>query len=290
MAFLSANFLWHYKQEHTRQRQDASGNQSEQVNEQRQATCIDVAKKHSFPCLTYGPSAEPSEQYTAYDLKAQQEMAEWALAMVLISVVGVIVTLAATAYVALTLDATREMNRITSEAFAFERRAWMRAGKEFFMGEVEIKGDTIRITAHPVFTNIGQTPARAVVIESEIFAISDRYSVGARIDRKFLIKSRKMTPWQKGDIVFQNDIAPTPPFASCRLHSAPGPNAEDFPTTFSVKYICRYLDGTSEEPRVTSYCYVLKSDTYLFYDRPLFERQSFIVKEVSEMPNTREVS
>jgi hypothetical protein len=116
LAFLGSIYLWNYKQEHARQRQHASTNQSEQVHEQRQSTCVDVAKKHSFSCLTYGSPAEPSEQYTEYDLRAQQDMAEWALAMVLVSALGVIVTLAATAYVALTLDATRAAVIIAEQA------------------------------------------------------------------------------------------------------------------------------------------------------------------------------
>lgn len=109
--FFSLAWLLSYQREHSQQRQAAATEQAEAINEKRQSTCLDVAKSHSFPCTVQASAAEPSDKYTAYDLQAQQDMAEWAAAMVFLSGIGVLVTGAATIYVALTLQETRRMAR-----------------------------------------------------------------------------------------------------------------------------------------------------------------------------------
>ena len=169
MAAVGAIYLWTYKQEHADQRQAAAADQREQINEQRQSTCVDVAKRHSFPCVVDAPVSEPSEKYTQYDLQAQQDMAEWALLMALLSGLGVAVTITATIYVAKTLDETRRMvveaertTKAAEETIAVTRdmaRDQSRAYVHAAMAEVFWDDD------HPAklsfeAQNTGQTPVK----------------------------------------------------------------------------------------------------------------------------------
>lgn len=131
-ALNSWRFLTDYKFEHEQQRQDAPADENKDTSEKRQSTCIDVAKRTTFPCVTYSPDSKSGDKYTEYDLRAQQEMAEWAFAMAAISFLGVVITTAATIYVALTFHQTQALvgeaqktTAATERALEISERPWL---------------------------------------------------------------------------------------------------------------------------------------------------------------------
>jgi hypothetical protein len=180
LAFLSGAYLWRYQQEHTRQRQEASSNQNEQVYQQRQAACVDVTKRNSFPCTINVQTSEPSEKYTEYDLQAQQDMAEWAFVMFVASLLGVIVTGTATVYVALTLHEARRTTDVTRQIGMDQSRAYVQAETaKIYWGVSTDFQPIIRVEV----SNTGQTPAHWFGYKCH--AVSDFETTGLEFQRQY---------------------------------------------------------------------------------------------------------
>lgn len=91
--------------EHREQRDAAASHQQEDVREQVHAQCVGAPRSRSFSCTLDAPTTPNDEQYAIQDLRAQQEMSEWAFAMFVTAVVGACITLAGVIYVAMTLVA-----------------------------------------------------------------------------------------------------------------------------------------------------------------------------------------
>jgi hypothetical protein len=168
--------LAEYKRQHADERHTAANNEPKKTREQKKTTCVDVAKQSSFPCVVDTEPSDQADKYTHYDLNAQQDMAEWAFAMAALSGLGVLVTLAATMYVALTFNETRRMalasetaNNATQLAVAISEDTAKRQLRAYISLE---SIDTIRngntYTVRGTFKNSGQTPATHVV--SKLFA------------------------------------------------------------------------------------------------------------------------
>lgn len=172
--------LSEYKLEHAEQRQKATTHKPEQAREQRQATCVDAAKKHSFPCVVDTEKSADEEKYTEYDLRAQQEMAEWAFGMMYVSGLAVLVTLAATVYVALTLAETRKLARDSKSS----------SDATALMAKAAIGVELPIVQASWGRTDVVQT--REMVIENGPYG-------GTVLDRPYVIKYIAI-----GDFFFRN--------------------------------------------------------------------------------------
>lgn len=264
------------------------------------STCQDREAVAFAKCVQEIVESTHEAKTSERDLGAQQRMALWAAATFGATVASVIVTTIGIGFVIKTLrvsvgqlHAARVANKITADAFAFERRAWMRAGATFSNGRITIEDKKLEITSHPNFTNQGQTPARDVVIETEVIGL-EGYRLGhGRL--RFWVTQQSQSVWQKGDIVFPNEKAPTEPVGRCILNESPGPGRDDYPSRFQVKFICRYKDGTSNEPRVTSLCYTLRASSItdgVWVDNKgeQVRTRSLFVEGITEMPNSREVT
>lgn len=105
---LAAGYLLSYQRYHGDQRKAAAAEQQNQVNKIRRSCVFDPSSR-VLTCDVHPEQGEGGEKYTAYDLEAQQDMAEWAFAMFAASLLGVLITGAATYYVAMTLNETRVM-------------------------------------------------------------------------------------------------------------------------------------------------------------------------------------
>jgi hypothetical protein len=115
--------------------------------------CVAARGLSSLPiCVAQSTQANYEHSSDYYDLKAQQDMAKWALLMLVVTSVGVV-------YVALTLNATTDIGH-----------AQLRA----YLGLTEVKlnvafdGESYQFNRTIKIKNGGQTPARNVKITSFI--------------------------------------------------------------------------------------------------------------------------
>lgn len=175
-----------YKNKHSQERHDVTAHKAEQPREQRQAVCISVDGSYSYPCTVDEYRTDNSEKYTYYDLHAQQDMAEWALAMAAISFLGVLVTAAATFYVALTFHETRKMAGDSAEATraAFQMveadRAWILHDATAFSMSPSVDGKNFQIASG--FRNFGRTPARCVKSAWQFRTLPDSHEFTPDVD------------------------------------------------------------------------------------------------------------
>lgn len=109
---VGAYWLDHQKQHHAEQRQSAAEYQSRASEEETARVCVSIpGRRGAEACATEPPQADPDAKYTDTDLQAQQEMAEWALAMFIASAVTTVFTAFGVYLLWLTLVATRETLR-----------------------------------------------------------------------------------------------------------------------------------------------------------------------------------
>lgn len=102
--------------EHREEREAAASDQQENVREQVEAQCVGVPRSRTFSCTMDAPRTPGDEQYAIHDLRAQQDMSEWAFAMFITAAIGALITLAGVIYVAMTLHETRRAAEATVEA------------------------------------------------------------------------------------------------------------------------------------------------------------------------------
>lgn len=170
-------WLYNYSEKHAQERQAAASKQLKGSDQKRPASCIDVATSKSFPCFVDVTQSEPSEDYTAYDLKAQQDMAEWAFAMFVASALGVVITGAATYWVAMTLHETR---RLVNEAEKTTKAAEETTKTTREIGEAQVRAyvaplipgiafdESLRPNFRVRLANTGNSPALWFSAECQI--------------------------------------------------------------------------------------------------------------------------
>lgn len=124
-------------------------------------------------CLKVPPILDfcPSEKQSGYDeakrndddLRAQKEMADWAFAVALASVAGVMLSALTLFLVFATFRTAREANEIARASAITDHRAWMQAD---VAAEAKIGDDKIVINASCFGKNVGRTPARRISISA----------------------------------------------------------------------------------------------------------------------------
>lgn len=137
-----------YQSEHTDQRQDAAQYETKASTENIHR-CIEIG---SF-AICYGKTVQPEtgEKYTKYDLRAQQDMAEWTYALLLFTVAGTIVGITGLAALFWSLWQTRTVINDTREIGEKQVRAYLAYDGSFLS---PTKRDFVFI-----FHNYGSTPA-----------------------------------------------------------------------------------------------------------------------------------
>ncbi len=139
----------------------------------------DIASAHKpveFRCATTGkavtvcyiqtPETEGASKYTEYDLEAQQDMAEWALLMVLLSIFGLVVSSVGIAFVAANLRQADRAIRSSEGNARDQNRAYLNAASaDLLWGDWEGTKPAIVLGIQ----NSGQTPAVGIEIASRIF-------------------------------------------------------------------------------------------------------------------------
>src|SRR5687767_2694346 len=77
--------FWHfseYRKEQANQRQEAATNYTERANQEAYYPCSDVPRRvDRLDCFFREVQTSPDDKKAEYDLKAQQDMAAWALAL-----------------------------------------------------------------------------------------------------------------------------------------------------------------------------------------------------------------
>lgn len=119
--------------------------------------CIEARPSSPSICRAQAEQSKYKETAEYYDLKAQQDMAKWALLMLIVTAVGV-------GYVALTLQETRKANEGFRESSERQLRAYIHISRSevhrFAVGQIPLVG--------VVFKNAGQTPAYQVQCRTSI--------------------------------------------------------------------------------------------------------------------------
>lgn len=165
-VILVAWFVWEFSQKqsrHTYERDSGAAYENEQRDEGR-AYCIDIpGAKLSF-CQQEATPTEPRQQYSHYDLAAQQEMARWAFGLFWIGVAGLVLTALGVFFVARTLDTALASNAGFAESSTRQLRAYVVVEKV----HIQNVGDpTPRVFLE--LKNTGQTPAHELTIHIEEF-------------------------------------------------------------------------------------------------------------------------
>jgi hypothetical protein len=174
-------FFLYAQRDHTQNRERAAAYSAEYPSQQIQAECVQVPRTRTFTCVANAPEAGGDERYTQADLKAQQEMAEWALAMFFATAGGVLITFAGVVYVAMTLHETRRMSAEAAKATSASEVA-AKAAQDANAGFIDASKRELRAYVHVVkaeitdvaenniprfvvqFINAGQTPAHKVIV------------------------------------------------------------------------------------------------------------------------------
>ena len=89
--------VWGYQREHAQQRHAAAEDSQHAGPKKWKTECI--GKPGHLSCLAYAVEAESADKNAEYDLRAQQDMAEWAFAMFLVALAGLGATVAGLIYI-----------------------------------------------------------------------------------------------------------------------------------------------------------------------------------------------
>lgn len=108
--------LFCYDQQHGDEREQASQYQASSIDREVQATCVRDARSRAYTCTANVPVADGHDPYAEHDLRAQQDMARWALAVVLVSIGTLALTGVGVLLLWWTLEATRHAVEATAAA------------------------------------------------------------------------------------------------------------------------------------------------------------------------------
>jgi len=156
-----------YRIEHANQRNDLAKFSAENPEEVWKV-CTDQSSNFStaLKCMAVSADATREAQLSKYDLQAQQEMAEWAFALLLLGVAGTFSSIAGLIALFLSLAQTRAAirdNRVLGEA---QTRAYVHVDSAVLRW-----GDSLG--SNPSFTltaiNTGQTPAKWFECNATVF-------------------------------------------------------------------------------------------------------------------------
>ena len=160
VAFFGLVIWAGYRQDHSDEREYAARDDREQAI----ASCVGSMEGVADPaCVSEAIDAQYHKQHEAADLRAQQEMAEWALLMLFATTAGVV-------YVALTLETTRQANKAAWAAV----KATEDIGKKQVRAYLGIESAKIEPMAGRgcycffKLKNYGQSPASGIEVYAKV--------------------------------------------------------------------------------------------------------------------------
>ena len=162
LAWLSWALFSSYEQGHSHERENAAQYQAE-ASEKGADTCLtnldDGGLASWLTCLVDKLSTDGSVKQSEYDLKAQQDMASWALAMLIVTVWLTLITSLGVLFVWFTLKETRLMATETTRIGEAQTRGYLTVdagNSQFFMTEKIHVFDNEKLSIR--FRNSGVSP------------------------------------------------------------------------------------------------------------------------------------
>jgi hypothetical protein len=235
-----------YGRDHSEQRASAAAH----YKHDRFLNCIALGVTSPAQCKAQADQSRYDQSAEAYDLQAQQDMAKWALLMLIVTGVGV-------ALIAMTVWQTRgvlrEAKKTTSAANRTvdetkrigdaQVRAYLGIGGFELVNYIKGAKPKIRFT----IKNFGQTPALDVVYESAAYWFNWGAPVKIYFDNPKNIV--RIGPVQPGD------TSPCSVEVSLPENAAHLPSMQDL-GEFHVGIYIRYLDHTKRRRRLLLHAYL----------------------------------
>jgi len=157
-----------YQVAHRNQGNEVAAQTRDNPPEQFQTKCVWRGFSH-FECITPHQGAQGADPASNYDLRAQQDMAEWAYSLLWVSIVSTFVTACGVIYVALTLNETRKATEAAAKAADAAVKAndtTLLVGSNQARAYLTIRPPCAPIEGEAVFSyavsNSGTTPARGI--------------------------------------------------------------------------------------------------------------------------------
>lgn len=152
------DYIRAYQEEHADQRDEAAKYEARASKEGVETWCLEVARPKSRHCVTKNLVADGGTKYAEHDLEAQQDMAEWAYALFLSSIAGIVISGLGLGFVGIGLFQNAHANRQAREFFIAERRAWLNVTPAA-NNAWSLEDGVGRFSVNLVATNIGLSPA-----------------------------------------------------------------------------------------------------------------------------------
>lgn len=131
LAYFSWTSFSRYQDDHAAKRDEIAQYEADAA-ERGEELCGAVLSEEGFfrwlACVVEGVTADSSAKQAEYDLKAQQDMAEWAFGMLIVTIWIAVTTFVGVVFVGWTLKVTRQMAVDTREMSQSQSRAYVDVG------------------------------------------------------------------------------------------------------------------------------------------------------------------
>jgi hypothetical protein len=203
--------LREYKQDQAQQRQEASAYDSERADQQGYDPCLlDTGFIDRLNCFLRELKTQRADKRAEADLKAQQDMAAWALALLIVSALGLIVTTAGVLLVLWSLKLARESiakaaeaNELSRQAMFANQRPWIPYPKIKLDSDLSYTKNGACFSILLEFRNSGRTPARGVHIERSVFQLGSRPYTTEQ--QSMIAEAKARMPLKDGATMFSDD-------------------------------------------------------------------------------------
>lgn len=150
---IGAVALWLYADEQRQQRAETAHHDRDKAYSEAQESCGSISGAlDQLYCVLDEAETTEEEKRNEYDLKAQQDMALFALAMAIFTFISLGIGLAGVYYVARSLNLTRQL-------FLEERRPWLEESLTTEGMQIFHLENSFGFVAKMIFRNVGQMPA-----------------------------------------------------------------------------------------------------------------------------------
>lgn len=182
-VYVSVDLLHDYQDSHKEQRDKAAYADRSAIEKY-----FDCTDRGGIPleCAIHSVTSDGEQERAKYDLNAQQDMAEWAFALLLATIASIALSVLGLVAIVWSLalnrtateaavgaaeqsqranDLAEESNRVSRENAEADRRPWMQVAFGLPNG-VKLEKDGIRVDVVPVVRNIGKSVAYDVWVEA----------------------------------------------------------------------------------------------------------------------------
>lgn len=282
--FVSVDLLHDYQDRHEEQRDKAAYADGSAVKKYFECT-----NRGGMPlgCAIHSVTSDGEQERAKYDLNAQQDMAEWAFALLLVSIASIALSVLGLVAIVWSLalnrtateaavgaaeqskranDFAEDSNRISRENAEADRRPWMQVAFGLPNG-IKRKKDGIGVDIVPVVRNIGKSVAYDVWVEAH--AVLPGEGIMGNITTQFCTnwvdvsnrRSGLRGPVPNGKVLFPDEHDAPGKFPQIiKGEGLHGVNIDD-PDAFILPHvfvICTYRTAaTAKELRVTAKSFMI---------------------------------